>query len=331
VLWPLVAGLLAAGAHIAADDEAPPPPPVSAQAKPAKAEVTVGEAFPVELIAQGPPGTTWTFPSQVSEDTVEMTERPEARPRPDRRSYDASIFAVTDAALPPLTVGYRLADGTTGEVQTAPVPLKIGSLLARDPKERQLADIKPPVDVGILPREFWLAVLRALTHSVIGLLALVAAAALAFWLWRKVRRRRRLETVLATRPEVVPADAEALAALDRLAGSRLLEREEYRAFYIELAEIAKRYLERRLGAPVLEMTTAETLAFLRQDAHGNAFVDLVRDVADAADQIKFARGAGARERAEAHLGAVRRLVVDLEGRLRPNFFEPPAEAPRRAS
>src|SRR5207244_543054 len=123
--------------------------------------------------------------------------------------------------------------------------------------------------------------------------------------WRK--RRKRMPAIPVAAPAAqTPPDVEALAALDRLAMSGLLTREDLRPLYIALTDVAKRYLERRLGAPVMEMTTTETLAFLRLHAHGNAFVDLVRDVASAADPIKFARGQGAREMAEGHLGAVRR-------------------------
>ena len=61
---------------------------------------------------------------------------------------------------------------------------------------------------------------------------------------------------------------EALAALTALAASGLVEARAFRELYIRLTAIAKRYLERRLDAPVLEMTTAETVAFLREHAHG---------------------------------------------------------------
>jgi hypothetical protein len=143
-------------------------------------------------------------------------------------------------------------------------------------------------------------------------MGLVAAAIV--WL---VRRRRKAEPSRAVAVPEVPADAEALRALSSLAVSGLLARGEYRPFYIRLAAVAKRYLERRLGAPVLEMTTAETLAFLRGHAHGGDLLPVVRDLADAADRIKFARGQGLAEEAERHLAAVRALVPALEARLRP--------------
>jgi hypothetical protein len=200
-------------------------------------------------------------------------------------------------------VRYRLADGTEGEASSGVVPLKVASLLPKDPQAQKLADVRGPAVVSI-GRAFWIA---------LGI-ALVLAAALVAWL---VRRRRRKEAPVAAAVPDLPPDAEALRALDALAAADLLPRGEYRAFYIRLAEVAKRYLERRLGAPVLEMTTAETLAFLRGHPHGGDLLPVMRDVAEAADRIKFAKGQGLSQEAERHLAAVRALVHALEARLRP--------------
>jgi hypothetical protein len=282
--------------------------PVSVKATVSKAEVTVGEAFTVEVRATGPAGTTFTFPGEATSDALELrTGAPDpgaGAPRePGTHRYEAAVFALGEVEIPPVPVRYRLPDGTEGEASSAPVALKIVSLLPKDPQQQKLADIRGPFEVGI-GRAFWIALVAAV----------VLAAALVLWL---VRRRRR---AAAPRPVPVPdlpADAEALRALDALLASGLLARGEYRPFYIQLAAVAKRYLERRLGAPILEMTTAETLAFLRGHPHGGELLPVVRDLAEAADRIKFARGQGLAQEAERHLAAVRALVPALEAGLRP--------------
>jgi len=128
-------------------------------------------------------------------------------------------------------------------------------------------------------------------------------------------------------PELA-ADVEALGALEALAREGLPARGELRPFYIRLSVIAKRYLERRLGASVLEMTSAETFAFLRGHPHGGELLPVVRDLAEAADRIKFAKGRGLVPEAERHLASVRALVPALEARLRP---APPAETEGKAA
>ena len=288
--------------------------PVSVKATASKTELTVGEAFTVDVKATGPAGTSYTFPGEAATDTFELRTPsadakggPAPAVEPGTHRYEAAVFALGEASLPPIPVRYRLPDGAEGETSTEPVALKVVSLLPKDPQEQKLADIRGPQAVGI-GRAFWVALGTSL----------VLAAGLATWL---VRRRRRVEAPRAVPVPELPADVEALRALEALAASGLASRGEFRSFYIRLAEVAKRYLERRLGAPVLEMTTAETLAFLRGHAHGGDLVPVVRDLAEAADRIKFAKGQGLAQEAERHLAAVRALVPALEARLRPAAAE----------
>ena len=322
VLLTLLGGTLLGGAA-AAQDTRPPEAgddaggavtaagPVSVIATASKDELTVGETFTIDLKAMGPPGTTYRFASGASEDEIELrtpepAESPGAEgvaPEPGTHRYEAAVFVLGEVEIPPIPVRYRLADGTEGEAASEPIVLKVGSLLPRDTDGEKLADIRGPRSVGI-GRAFWGAVI----------VALLLGAGLVTWLVG--RRRKEMEPAVATVP-VTPPDVEALSALDALVTSGLLDARAFREFYIRLTAIAKRYLERRLGAPVLEMTTAETLSFLRSHVHGGAVLPLIRDLAQAADQIKFARGQGLAEAGVRHLAAVRSLVPALEERLRP--------------
>ena len=294
-------------ALLAATAQAEVEPSVSARAS--KTRLTLGEPFQVEVRASGPAGTAWSFPAEAGDEKVELRASlaplsPNASSGSDLKRYQAAVFVLHEVAVPPLVVRYRLSDGREGELQTDPIPLSIVSVLPQDPQQRTLADIRGPLGLSA-GRAFYLAVAIAA--------ALLLASALAAL--RALRRRRRgLEPVPAV---VQPPDVEALSALDALGASSLLGPGTLRPFYIALAEIAKRYLERRLGAPVLEMTTTEMVAFLRQHPLADPLADRLRDLATAADQVKFAQGAGLREEAARHLGAVREVVLSLEDRLRP--------------
>ncbi|MFI5006497.1 MAG: hypothetical protein ACHQKZ_03625 [Solirubrobacterales bacterium] len=276
-----------------------------AAATASKAEVSVGEAFTVEVRATGPAGTTFTFPPEVVQDTFELRSAPAGvSPLPAGvHRYVAGVFALGDAQVPAIPVRYRLGDGTESEVSTAPVALKVTSLLPRDKGEQKLADIRGPMGVPI-GRAFWIGV---------GVL-IILLTGLAWWLW--LRRNRKAPVAAAVVPALAP-DEEALSALDALLASGRLARGEYRPFYIELTAVAKRYLERRTGAPVVEMTSAEMLAHLRSSPHAGLLAAPMRDLAGAADQIKFARGAGLHDEAERHLAAVRALIQALEAQIRP--------------
>jgi hypothetical protein len=281
----------------------------TATATPSKTEVGMGEVFSVEVKVAGPAGTSWTFPADTGNDVVELTTPPpepnqgtENAPAPDTHRYRASAFALGEVELPAIPVQYRLADGTRGEVSTGVVKLRVASVLPKDPSQQQLVDIREPQPLAF-GAAFWIA-----CASLLLLVAGVAA-----WLWR--RHRKPVAAAPPAPPR--PADAEAREALDRLAASGMLVRGEYRPYYIALADIAKRYLERRLGAPILEMTSSETVAFLREHAHGQGLAAPMRDLAAAADQVKFARGAALREEGERHLALARQMIEALEARLRP--------------
>ena len=286
---------------------------VRVTARASKTEVTVGEPFVVEVEASGPAGVTYTFPPEAGGESTEL--RSLARQSPPRgetpapwpanqHRYEARVYALGDVALPALLVRYRLADGTEGEAKAVGPTVKVGSLLPKDAQEQGIADIVGPVRVGVAP-VFWAA------------LALVVALAsvVLWWLWRRSRRKASLRAPVPE-PERPPAE-EALRALDRLARADHFARGDGRGYYIDLSLIAKRYLERRLFAPVVEMTSAEMLAHLRDSPHAADLVAPMRDVALAADQVKFARGEALREEGERHLAGVRALIERLEERLRP--------------
>jgi hypothetical protein len=271
----------------------------------------VGETFLIEVRASGPAGITFEFPPDAAQETFELRtapppqnpKGPPAPPPPGTHLYQAAVFAVGDAEIPAIPVRFRLADGTTGEISTAPIPLHVVSLLPREKAEQKLADVRAPVGVPF-GRAFWIAVV----------VALLLLGALAWWI--VVRSRRKAPLVAApAAPPLDPAE-EARRALEALVASGQLSRGEHRLFYIDLTTIAKRYLERRLGAPIVEMTTTEMLAHLRADRLGADLAPTLRDLSGAADQIKFARGRGLLDEAERHLAATRALIETLEARLK---------------
>jgi len=280
---------------------------VTLKAKASVGEVTVGQRFVVAVEASGPPGTAWTFPDQPGDEKVAMRPAPGTPTGGATFAYEAAVFAVDEVAVPAITVRYRLPDGGEGEAASEPIPLRVASLLPKDEGERGLADIRGPVKLplGVV---FWG-----------GLAGAVAALALGVVLWR--RRRRPSAATAPAAPDVEP-DVEALAALDGLASSELIAASDLKPFYVALIEIAKRYLERRLGAPVLEMTTQEAVSFLRDGVPARELASPLRDLMNAADQVKFARGHSERAFAERHLAAVRAMVATLEARLRPQPAPP---------
>lgn len=278
---------------------------LSVQARASVTEVTPGQSFTVELVATGPAGATWTFPNQAGNEQVDLDLLPppaEAPSLPGRATYRGAAFALGETTIPVITVAYRLPDGSSGSVATSTLPLHVTSALPKGETDPQPADVRPPVRLPV-GAAFWLAVA----------MALVAGVALVTWL---VRRGRSVPALQPAPVPAIPPEEEARDALERLAASGLLEREAYREFYIELAIIAKRYLERRLDAPVLEMTSSEVVALLRDHPLAGPHLAVMRDLMSAADWVKFARGSAQIEVAHRHMSAARGIVAAVEETLR---------------
>jgi hypothetical protein len=266
-------------------------------AVPSATTVTVGEPFIVTVQAQAPAGTRWSFPAEVT--APDVTLKIVATPtRQEGALYQAAVFALDEATIPAITAAFELADGTRGEATSAPVGVTVASLLPEDPEEHRLAELRPPVSLPA-GAPFWIA----LASVVSGL-----AGGLAWWWWR---RRKTDDVAQPQLPQLPPAE-EARAALRQLQEAGWLTRGELRAFYIQLVVIAKRYLERRLEAPVLEMTSTETAAFLRDHPVARPVAGVVRDLTGAADDVKFAGGEGDEARARRHWQQVWELVEGLE-------------------
>lgn len=277
---------------------------VTVTARASSTEVSVGQQFTVAADVSGPAGATYTFPASAGDGKVEVRLAPppaDAPPPPNRRTYLATAFVLEDAAVPPHTVSYRLPDGAIGTATSQAIPLHIVSLLSKDPEGQKPADIRPPVQIPI----------GAPFYVACG----VAAALIAALVVLLLRRRRHPADVEIPSVPPLPPDVEALSVLERLAASGLLEEERFKEFYVTLAETTKRYLERRLGAAVLEMTSSETIAFLRDHDNGWELLPAVRDLVHTADFVKFARGAAAVETGKRHMAAVRGMVRSLEARL----------------
>ena len=136
-----------------------------------------------------------------------------------------------------------------------------------------ILDIKPPVVFGLDP------VFVRYGLYVLAAAALLAVAALVWWLWRR-RKARQVETVQA---EILPEDL-ALSHLDALAREKLNDKR----FYFRLSAILRTYLLGQFGLGAPEMTTEELLPRV---ARLNLAVDLVRGLRRFlihGDGIKFA-------------------------------------------
>ncbi len=192
--------------------------------------------------------------------------------------YTISTFLTGDFEIPPLTIRYTIpGSAKSGSLATEKIKIRVESV--KPSEAGDIKDIKPPVDI---PLDWKRIALWA--GAGVGLLAFATAC----FLW--YRRRQQGKGILSVRQAPPrPAHEIALEALARLEASDLLARGEVKAFYIEVSEIIRRYVEGRYGFIALEMTTEELLEALHRAGVSGEIYDLFRIFLDRCDLVKFAK------------------------------------------
>ncbi|MCG3176784.1 MAG: hypothetical protein MOGMAGMI_01748 [Candidatus Omnitrophica bacterium] len=182
-----------------------------------------------------------------------------------------TIFETGEHVLPPLPISVRPASGESSVTMTPERKITVQSILT--PKDKTLRPIKGPATLG----------LRTL---LLTLAALAAAVLIAGLIAAVVLRPRK------PRPDpelLLPADERARRELSRLRQASHLAQGRFREHYSGLADIARRFLERRYGVDVMERTTGEILRSEPVASLEAETRSALRELLDAADLVKFAR------------------------------------------
>lgn len=229
-----------------------------------------------------------------------------------RTIFALSTYTTGDYIIPPLPVGFTLADGSRKVMLAEAIPIKILSLL--DGIEGDSIDIKPlkpqltaeqiyPPDYS----EYYL-------WGGLGLALCLVGGGLFFWWWW--RRRREAAAIQPPAWEI---------AFERLAFIKVeyLDRgfpEQLRAkdYYLELTELSRAYLGRIYEVDVLEMTTEQFMDRFEEVELPDNIYPTLGDFYKHADQVKFARMMPETQRTEDDFLTVHAMIdsvrVDYERR-----------------
>jgi hypothetical protein len=152
--------------------------------------------------------------------------------------------------------------------------LQVGTF-AIDTTTMTIRDLKPVMKEPVRIGEF----------SGYTLLALLAAAVLAFGVWWLSRRRRQAETPAPSEEPHV----EAIKALEKLHHEKLWQNNKHKLYYTRLTDILRRYMERRWGVAAMEMASGEILAAAREQGVEGASLNSLKEILRSADLVKFAK------------------------------------------
>ena len=218
--------------------------PVNATATIDRATITVGDPLILTVVADAEAGYQVSDP-RVARNVgdVEILEvlasQRSSRPGGVTRwtfRYRVTAWMVGDVAVPPIEVAYLGPNGTAGVAVTAPLVLRVATVI-RDGEDT--SDIKPLKPQADLPAAFFAKAVRFL----LGLGAAAAFTALAgliFWLLLRRREGAALED------QLTPVQR-ALRELGQLAEQRLPEKGKTAEHYARLSGSLRRYVVERFG------------------------------------------------------------------------------------
>ncbi len=133
-------------------------------------------------------------------------------------------------------------------------------------------------------RTRWYDYLPSWTPWVLLVLALLALTAALVWY---LRRRKVVITEMRAKP--VPPYELAMARLNSLADRKLAESGNEKAYYTELVDILRQYLEGRFGINAMEMTSPQIIRALRGNEETRLSAEEMKTVLEMADFVKFAK------------------------------------------
>ncbi|MBN1541955.1 hypothetical protein JW992_07385 [candidate division KSB1 bacterium] len=196
----------------------------------------------------------------------------------EQTDYLISTFDTGEFSIPPLEIAYQIdPDTVLYTLRTEPLVIQVKSL---NPNEAgDIRDVKPTLSPDRDWRRWWVI-------GGGGLLLLLCAAAVIFWL----RRRRKGEGLLpAFRKPPRPIHEVTLEALLSLRDSTLLAEGQIKAYYSELADIVRRYIQGRYYIDAPEMTTSQLQQTLQNERIEDAVADSIIEIMQLCDLVKFAK------------------------------------------
>jgi len=260
--------------------------PVKVTVKADRGEVTIPEQLTFTIVVESELGVDVTIPDagEVLGDFA-VVKATDAEPTSDDLAQRRERVLTLESAvpgpceIPAITVAFAdrrpKADGSqnTYEDKATTEPIRVTVRQA-------LADVKGPVSLP-LPLRYKLLLWG------LGVVAAMAAVALAARWWRRRRERTARETPWARR---LIAHEWALAELDKLAAEHLVERGLVQEFYYRINGLLRRYIELRFGLAAGEQTSEEFIRALQREASFDSqHKEVLKRFVEACDPVKYAR------------------------------------------
>jgi hypothetical protein len=148
---------------------------------------------------------------------------------------------------------------------------------------KAIYDIKQPLEVSYT----WVDWLKDNWYWV--LVPFLVGLAIGVLIWYQLKRRKQLPLVVTVKPDL-PMDVIALNKLSELKAKNLWQHGEIKAYYSELTDVIREYLEKRYQIKTQEKTTDEIFEGLRAADITAENKGKLYSLLSNADLVKFAKG-----------------------------------------
>jgi len=247
----------------------------------------IGDHFTLYLQATYAPSFELTFPQvggdgkvgnfeviAIKEPTLEQKDGVEVK----RQSIVLTIFEEGEAEIPSFTFTYKnVQTNKVSSIRTNPA--KVTVTAPNVDLQQDIKPIKPPLAV---PFSLW----ELLPYLGIGLVFLLLLLLLGWYLHNKQK-----EEVTETYVRPVPAHEAALQRIESLIQERLWQQDKTKAYYSQLTDIVREYIEKRFDIAALESTSDELVDMFKKQ-NGLVETALLRELEQllqTADLVKFAK------------------------------------------
>ncbi|MEE9119525.1 MAG: hypothetical protein V3U02_13155, partial [Calditrichia bacterium] len=196
----------------------------------------------------------------------------------EKFEYVISVFDTGTFVIPPFPVAYFPNDslGDYKLIEASAITIYVESVIQDE--ERQLRDIKPPIDI---PYDYFLLL------SVISSIILIGA--LVYLGYRLYLKRKETGYFIKTPEPQRPAHEVALESLEELLKKDLLSDGLIKEFYSDISEIIRRYIEGRYFIPALGETSREILIELNGQDISEEMLLKAKESLELSDLVKFAK------------------------------------------
>ena len=185
-------------------------------------------------------------------------------------SFDSALYL-----LPPL----KVIDGVD-TVYSNQVALKVSTLPVNAENPEEYFDIKQVWK----PPFVWADYLPIL----LGILLVLLLAAAAWYGWKRWREQKSLIPFKKEEPKLPPHE-QAIKELDAIKEQKLWQQGLNKAYYTQITETLRRYIDGRFGINAMEMTSGEILDLIRQNDEAKSLYENLRQILSLADFVKFAK------------------------------------------